>query len=82
MGAEMFSVNHKNKRPRQSPEPVADRESPVHDVHFTGYGTVKQLGASPTYANSSEFIMEDAALAWLGELDYTDKIAQFGGMAA
>ena len=38
----MFSVTPKNKRPRQSPEPVADRESPVHGGHFTGYGTVKQ----------------------------------------
>ena len=67
MGAEMFSVTPKNKRPRQSPEPVADRESPVHGNYFTGYDTVNQLDVSPAYAKS---IIEDAALAWFGELGY------------
>ena len=52
LGAKMFSMTPKNKRPRQSPEPVADRESPVHGNYFTGYDTINQPGVYPTYVIS------------------------------
>ena len=49
-GAKMFSMTPKNKRPRQSPEPVADRESPAHGRNPTGYDTAKQRGHSLFHA--------------------------------
>lgn len=66
----MFSVTPKNKRPRHSPEPVADRESPVHGGYFTEYGTFKQSWIAPIDDNPYESIVEDAALTWFGELGY------------
>lgn len=70
MGSEMFSVTPKNKRPRHSPEPVADRESPVHGAYATGYVAVKQSGVAPANDNAYESIVEDATLTWFGELGY------------
>ena len=66
----MFSVTPKNKRPRHSPEPVADRESPVHGGYFTEYGTLKQSWIVPVDDNPYESIVEDAALTWFGGLGY------------
>jgi len=60
MGAEVFSVSRKNKRPRQSPEPVADRESPVHGVQFTGSRAIRQ-----------SVPLEAAPLEWFGKLGHS-----------
>lgn len=43
---EIFPVNPENKRPRQSPEPVANRESPVRAENFTGVGAMEQLSGN------------------------------------
>ena len=48
---EIISVNSKNNWPRQSPGPVANRESPVLDVNFTGAGAMKQLSNMATLKN-------------------------------